>query len=78
MQTIEKALPTPRQRRRHAQSTARPPKIASTKGSPINQSRWFESTTGRWLSQEMKGVIGRAVLFAALLLPNFAARGAAR
>jgi RHS repeat-associated protein len=53
---MEKGLPPhSRRRRRHGQPTRRRRETARSQNSPINQSRWYDSTIGKWLSQDPLG-----------------------
>jgi len=58
MHTIEKEIVTHRRRSPHGRSAARSRKISGSESFPVNHSRWYDSTTGRWLSQDPIGYEG--------------------
>ena len=59
MQMIGKRSVKNRCRRsQRSQPTARSPEISVSENSPINQSRWYDATTGRWLSEDPIGFGG--------------------
>ena len=56
MEAMKTGLLADARRRKRPPPTARSPQIAGGENCAINQSRWYDSTVGRWLSQDPSGL----------------------